>query len=60
MKLFIALGLPIVLLFGLSTIFMLDEIPSWVPKINRNNSTFWNFGIVAMITMTVIIYLARI
>ena len=59
MELFIAIGLPIVLLLGFTLIFMSDGIPSWVQQINRNNSTLWNFGIVAMSTMTVIIYLAR-
>ena len=59
MELFIALGLPIVLLVGLTLLFMSDGIPSWVQQINRNSSTLWNFGVVAMGTMTVIIYLAR-
>tara|TARA_Y100001978_G_scaffold143189_1_gene128273 strand:+ start:355 stop:537 length:183 start_codon:yes stop_codon:yes gene_type:complete len=59
MELFIAIGLPIVLLFGLTLLFMLDGIPSWVQQFNRNSSTLWNFGIVAMGTMTVIIFLAR-
>ena len=59
MELFIALGFPIVLLVGLTLLFMRDDIPSWVQQFNRNSSTIWNFGIVAMGTMTVIIYLAR-
>ena len=59
MELFIALGLPIVLLVGLTLFFMSDGIPSWVQQFNRNSSTLWNFGIVAMGTMTVIIYLAK-
>ena len=59
MELFLALGLPIVLLVGLTLLFMLDGIPSWVEQFNRYSSTLWNFGIVAMVTMTVIIYLAR-
>ncbi len=59
MELFIALGLPIVLFVGLTLLFMLDGIPSWVEQINRYSSTLWNFGVVAMVTMTVIIYLAR-
>ena len=59
MELFIALGLPIVLLVGLTLLFMSDGFPSWVQQFNRNSSTLWNFGIVAMGTMTVIIYLAR-
>ena len=59
MELFIAIGLPIVLLFGITLLFMSDGIPIWVQEINRNNSTLWNFAIVAMSTMTVIIYLAK-
>ena len=59
MELFVAMSLPIIFLFGLTLIFMSDRIPSWVQQINRNNSTLWNFGIVAMSTMTVIIYLAK-
>ena len=59
MELFIALGLPIVLLVGLTLLFMSDGIPSWVQQFNRNSSILWNFGIVAMGTMTVIIYLAK-
>ena len=59
MELFIALGFPIVLLVGLTLLFMTDGIPSWIQQLNRNSSTIWNFGIVAMGTMTVIIFLAR-
>ena len=59
MELFIALGLPIVFLIGLTFLFMSDGIPIWVQNLNRNSSTIWNFGIVAMSTMTVIIYLAK-
>ena len=59
MELFIALGLPIVLLIGLTFLFMSDGIPDWVQNLNRNSSTIWNFGIVAMSTVTVIIYLAK-
>ena len=59
MELFIALGLPIVLLIGLTLLFMTDGVPDWVQNLNRNSSTIWNFGIVAMSSMTVIIYLAK-
>ena len=59
MELFIALGLPIVLLIGLTFLFMSDGIPIWIQNLNRNSSTIWNFGIVAMSTVTVIIYLAK-
>ena len=51
--------IPNSLLVGLTLLFMTDGIPSWVQQFNRNSSTLWNFGIVAMGTMTVIIYLAR-
>ena len=59
MELFIALGLPIVLLVGLTLLFMSDGIPPWVQQFYRNSSTLWNFVIVAMGTMTIVIYLAR-
>jgi len=59
MELFFALGLPIVLLVGLSLLFISDGIPIWVQQLNRYSSTLWNFGIIAIGTMTVIIYLAR-
>tara|TARA_B100001287_G_scaffold132427_1_gene111566 strand:+ start:382 stop:564 length:183 start_codon:yes stop_codon:yes gene_type:complete len=59
MKLFIAIGLPIVLLIGLTLLFMKDGIPSWVQQINTNNSTLWNFAIVAISTISAIIYLSR-
>ena len=59
MELFIALGLPAVLLIGLTILFITDGVPDWIQNLNRNSSTIWNFGIVAMSTMTVIIYLAK-
>ena len=59
MELFLALGLPIVLLVGLTLLFMTEGIPSWVQQFNRNSSTLWNFVIVAVGTMTVIIYLSN-
>ena len=48
MELFIDLVFPIVLLVGLTLLFMTDGIPCWVQQSNRNNSTLWNFGIVEM------------
>ena len=59
MELFIAIGLPIVLLFGLTLLFTSDGIPGWVQQFDRNTSTLWNFGIVAMTTLALITYLAR-
>ena len=59
MELFMAVGLPIVLLVGFTLLFMADGIPSWIQNLTRNSTNIWNFGIVAMSTMTVIIYLAK-
>ena len=59
MELFIALGLPTVLLIGLTLLFISDGVPDWIKNLNRNSSTIWNFGIVAIGTMTVIIYIAQ-
>ena len=59
MELFLALGLPIILLVGLTLLFMTEGIPSWLQQFNRNSLTLWDFGIVAMATMTVIIYLSN-
>ena len=59
MELFIALGLPIVLLVFLTFLFIKDGMPNWLQRFARNSSNIWNFGIVAMGTMTVIIYLSR-
>ena len=59
MEFFIALGFPIILLVGITLLFMTDGVPIWVQNFNRNSSTIWNIGIVAMSTTTVIIYLAR-
>ena len=53
------INLPIVLLFGLTLLLMLDGIPRWVKQLDINSSTVWNFSIVAMGTMTVIIYLSK-
>ena len=59
MEFLIALCLPIILLVGLTLLFMRYGMPFWVQNLNRNSSTVWNFGIVAISTTTVIIYLVR-
>ena len=59
MELFIAIGLPIVLLFGITLLFILDEMPSWVQQYKSNNSILWNFVIISISTLTIIIYLAK-
>ena len=59
MELFIALGLPLVLLVGLTLLFMTDGVPDWIQNLTKHSSNIWNFGIVTMSTMIVIIYLAK-
>ena len=59
MELFIALGLPIVFLIVLTFLFLSDSVPVWIKNLTLNSSTIWNFGVVGMSTMIVIIYLAK-
>tara|TARA_B100001093_G_C26559065_1_gene897846 strand:+ start:706 stop:888 length:183 start_codon:yes stop_codon:yes gene_type:complete len=59
MELIFALGFPIVLLIGLTFFFMSEGIPAWIQNLTGKSSTIWNFGIVSMSTMTIIIYLSR-
>jgi hypothetical protein len=59
MELIFALGFPIILLIGLTFFFMSEGIPAWIQNLTGKSSTIWNFGIVSMSTMTIIIYLSR-
>ena len=59
MELFIALVIPVIFLVGLTLLFKIESIPSWIQDITRNSTTIWNFGIVFMSTISVIIYFAR-
>ena len=59
MELIFALGFPIILLIGLTFFFMSEGISAWVQNLSGKSSTIWNFGIVSMSTMTIIIYLSR-
>tara|TARA_B100000886_G_C20023418_1_gene326861 strand:+ start:240 stop:422 length:183 start_codon:yes stop_codon:yes gene_type:complete len=59
MELIFALGFPIILLIGLTFFFMSEGIPAWIQNLSGKSSTIWNFGIVSMSTMTIIIYLSR-
>ena len=59
MELFYALGLPMLLLFGLVIIFMDGGVPDWIKNLNNNSSTAWNFGIILMLTVSAIVYFAR-
>ncbi len=59
MELIFALVFPIILLIGLTFFFMSEGIPAWIQNLSEKSSTIWNFGIVSMSTMTIIIYLSR-
>ena len=59
MELIFALGFPISLLIGFTFFFMSEGIPAWIQNLSGKSSTIWNFGIVSMSTMTIIIYLSR-
>ena len=59
MELIFSLGFPIILLIGLTFFFMSEGIPAWIQNLSGKSSTIWNFGIVSMSTMTIIIYLSR-
>lgn len=59
MELLIALGLPLVLLICLTLLFMSEGIPDWIQNLSGNSTTIWNFGIILMSTISVIIYLAK-
>ena len=48
MELFFAIGLPIILLVGLTFFFMSEGIPGWIQNLSGKSSTIWNFGIVSM------------
>jgi len=59
MELIFALGFPIILLIGLTFFFMSEGIPAWIQNLSGKSSTIWNFGIISMSIMTIIIYLSR-
>ena len=59
MELIFALGFPIILLIGLTFFFMSEGIPAWIQNLSIKSSTIWNFGIVSISTITIIIYLSR-
>ena len=59
MELFIAIGLPIVFIIWNNSPFILDEMPSWVQQYKSNNSILWNFVIISIYSVTIIIYLAK-
>ena len=59
MELFYAIVLPIIFLLVLTFFFMSEGIPAWIQNLTGKSSTIWNFGIVSMSAITIIIYLSR-
>ena len=59
MSLFLAIGLPLILLLGLTFVLMKEGIPPWIQNLNENSSGIWNFGVVSLSVMTIVIYLSR-
>tara|TARA_A100001388_G_scaffold274992_1_gene259653 strand:+ start:2544 stop:2726 length:183 start_codon:yes stop_codon:yes gene_type:complete len=59
MELLFALGFPIILLIGLTVLFMSEGIPDWIQNLSRKSSTIWNFGIVLISAMIIVIYLSE-
>jgi len=59
MELFITLVLPALVLVGLTLLFLTEGIPVWIEDLTRDSTTIWNFGIVFMSTISVIIYFAK-
>ena len=59
MELFFALGFPLILLLVFTFLFISEGIPDWIQNLSSNSSTIWNFGIVLMSAITIIIYLSR-
>ncbi len=59
MELFYAIGLPIILLLGLTYFYINFGIPDWVQNLSEKSSNIWNFGIVSISAITIIIYLSR-
>ena len=58
MELLFALGFPIILLIGLTVLFMSEGIPVWIQNLSEKSSTIWNFGIVLISAMIIAIYLS--
>jgi len=59
MELFFALGFPILLIMGLTFLFMNEGIPFRIQKLSTKSSTIWNFVIVLMSVVIIIIYLSK-
>ena len=60
MDLVIALGIPLVIMLGLTIIFTTDGVPNWVYNINSKYSRkTWLFGVIALSIGSLIIVMFR-
>ena len=60
MELVLALGIPLVLFFVLTILFMTDGVPHWVQSINTKYSgKSWLYGVIALSTAGLIAALFR-
>ena len=60
MDLVIALGIPLVIILGLTIIFTTDGVPNWVYNINNKYSrSIWLYGVIALSTGSLLIAMFR-
>ena len=60
MDLIIALGIPLVIILGLTIIFTTDGVPDWVYNINNKYSRkTWLYGVIALSIGSLIIAMFR-
>ena len=60
MDLVIALGIPLVIILGLTVIFTTDGVPGWVNNINSKYSRkTWLYGVIALSSASLLIALLK-
>ena len=60
MELAIALGIPLIVVLGLTIVFVTDGVPNWVQNFNTNCSRkTWLYGVIALSTAGLIAALFR-
>ena len=59
MEFILVLGIPILIVIGLTFLFITKGIPSWVENAEFNSSTIWNLGIITITSMSIVIYLYK-
>jgi hypothetical protein len=59
MELMLALGIPAIVLFGLTLLFKTEGLPAWMDRIHEISSTTWTFGIIALSVMSIVVYFSQ-